>query len=228
MTVEWSKTGRKHRQEHKENEDVILHGSTRRFEMIALADGVSSCEKAREGAQAACEEIRNLFLCKGDFFLNCEKKKRAELVVEHIVYKLKQKAQESKVSVEEYASTLAAVLLEKKTKRLLYFTIGDSMLLAVRPESSRVLAGFAENSFGCPVTTTKGIAGLVQSEVIDASALQSVLLCSDGAWQLMADEGKICPICSRMLQMLEFGQLGNYLEKQNGMDDCSFITMEIN
>ena len=228
MNVRWSKAGTRHRKEGLENQDVVLQGSTGRFEVVALADGVSSCREAKKGAEIACGAILDLLLQKGEYFWKFEQKKRAELIVEHVFYKLKEAAEKNGVAVEELSSTLAAVLLDKQTKQLLYFNLGDGMLLAVRPECCKILFVPADSAEGCPVTTTRGAASVVQTEVLDASALQSVVLCSDGAWQLMFKQGRLKAECAGLLQGASFTQLGQYLDEQEGMDDYSFIVMEIN
>ena len=50
-----------HHEKNWENENVVSRKTDKRYSVIALADGVNTCSKARKGAGIASEAIANLF-----------------------------------------------------------------------------------------------------------------------------------------------------------------------
>ncbi len=223
----WNQAGSYHHYDNVQNQDVILYGSNRRFSVITLADGVSTCQEAKEGAQIACKAITQLFLQKGYYFFGFQKKETADFAVSHILYELRQRAQEAKKKTEEYSSTIASILFDKKTKKMLFLNLGDGMILTTRKEKCNILAMPANSNFGCPVTTTKNVQLLVDTAVVDAAFLDSVFICSDGAWKHMTEKNRIRQCVKAMLIQFDYKKLGKYLKAQNSFDDFSFISMNL-
>lgn len=227
MIEKLNRAGSYHHNSSEENQDAVLYGRNKRFEVITLADGVSSCERGKEGAWAACEIVTGLLLEKGDYFLNFEKETTADLVTSHILYELEKKAQQNKEAVDAYSSTLASVLFDKKTKKMLFFNLGDSLILATRGERCGILSVPYEGDGGCPVTTTRNVSLAVNTGVIDASMFDSVVICTDGAWQHMFERNRLTQDIQTMLAGQRYDELAQYLESQNGEDDYSFISIDL-
>lgn len=223
-----SKAGTYHNNECDENQDAVMSADSEKVSVITLADGVSTCKLAREGALTACKAVTDLLFRKGDYFLEYDKKMREKLMISHVVYELKKKAQSSGKDVAEYASTLSSVMYDKKNEKLLFFNLGDSLILTVQNGEPIILAAPADTRSGCPVTTTLDASEVSESGVIDVGSLDSLIICSDGAWWHMFENGMFKQNVKDMLLNADFDALAKYLEAQNGSDDYSFVSLEIN
>ena len=103
-----------------ENQDALCHAQNKEFCVISLADGVSTCREAKCGAEIASSAITNLLLKKGDYFLEFGNEQIAELALSHILYELKERAENDSQNLEDYSSTVASVLVDKKKNDRLY------------------------------------------------------------------------------------------------------------
>ncbi|MCD7884677.1 MAG: protein phosphatase 2C domain-containing protein [Lachnospiraceae bacterium] len=227
MIAKWSRMGDYHASTNGENQDVVCSGENQKYTVISLADGVSTCRKAKMGAQIAGDAITCLLLKRGDYFLDFDKKDTIDITLSHILCELERQKEKDSSQLEEYSSTVASVLFDKENRRLLYFNLGDSVILAAGGGYCRFLAMPAENFAGCPVTTTRGADREVDTRVIDVDGLDSVIICSDGAWRQMVDENRLKPEVSAMLQNGRYEELQAFLSDQDCFDDSSFISMDV-
>jgi len=224
---ELSQMGAHHALTCGENQDALCHGKNRDFCVITLADGVSTCKEAKYGAIIASQSITNLFLKKGSYFLEFENDQIADFAISHILSELKQKAEETSCPVEEYSSTVASVLVDKRKKKMLCFNLGDSVILAVGNGKCKVISMPADSSSGCCVTTTKKAASMASVRMCDLGSMESIVICSDGAWREMFSKNRLRPEVAQMLSGNEYDALEDYLNKQNCSDDYSFISLDI-
>ena len=251
----FSITGTNHKDNGQENQDFIISSSNDKFELIILADGVSTCSKAKEGAEVAAKAIETLFLKKGDWFIKCEDdKQRTELILGHVLRELQDRAKADGVPVEEYSSTLAAVLREKKTNKLLTFNLGNSLIMAIDDGKVRILSSPSNTTHGTAVTTTRKAESLADTKVINGTPkitstqsdkdgniitkplysygstplYENIVICSDGAWEEMFYRGKLIPEISALLVNKQFDTIKEFLEKKNPFDDCSFVALDLN
>ena len=229
MISKLSKTGTDVYQTGKkrENQDAVCCGRSRKFSVISLADGASSCKRGGKGARTACEAITNLLLKKGNYFLEFENDQIAGLALSHILHELKQKAAEDSEQVEEYSSTVASVLVDKREGRLLCFSIGDSLILASGSGRCRVLSAPADSRGGCCVTTTRNAESMASVKVAETDFLDSVVICSDGAWRQMYAGNRLRPEAASLLAASDFEGLKKYLSAQDCPDDCSFVAVDL-
>lgn len=227
MIKELSEMGVHHIDGNGENQDALCQAQNKDFCVISLADGVSTCKEAKSGAEIASRAITNLLLKKGEYFLEFKNEQIAELALSHILFELKQRAENDSKNLEEYSSTVASVLVDKKKKKLLCFNLGDSIIMATVKGKCCVLAMPADSSAGCCVTTTKSATTMASVKLIDASAVESIIICSDGAWRQMFNKNKLKPEVSNMLVNNEFDGLRDFLVEQNCFDDYSFISLDI-
>lgn len=227
MTGLLSKAGTYHNNDPLQNQDAAVIGKKGRFLVATLADGVSACSEARKGAQITCDAVNDLLLRRSVYFLELESKYTADFMLRHIRYELNKKAAETGIEIEEYSSTVSSVLLNRETKRMMFFSLGDSLILAVEAGRCNILAMPADSSFGCPVTTTENVSEAVCTKVIDASPFDSVLICSDGAWRCMYDRNWLKPDVKEMILNSDFGGLSRFLDGQNCDDDYSFISIDM-
>lgn len=222
-----SKIGNGHSVRNEENQDAICFEENKRFSVIALADGVSSCRRAKEGATVASRALVQLLSKKGDCFLEFEKKQIAENTLSHILYELNAQSIAGERPVEEYSSTIAGALFDKKNNNLLYFNLGDSLILASGRDGCKALAMPDDSMNGCCVTTTRNAVGMINAGIIKACDLNSVVICSDGAWREMYEKNRLKPEVARFIYRNEYERLKEFLLSQNCFDDYSFISMSL-
>ncbi len=232
MTIEkFSGMGAYHRKSSGEIQDALCYGKNERFCVISLADGVSTCKEAKIGAEIACREITQMLLKSGEYFFEFEDKQIAESICSHILYELQKRAEKDLNSAEDYSSTAASVLYDKKNKRILCINLGDSIIMAAGKDKCSVIVTPSPSRNGCCVTTTKGAASMVSVKTLDSSGLESVMICSDGAWKHMLCEGyafdknKLKPEVAALILNKEYSGLKEFLIKQNCYDDYSFISL---
>lgn len=211
----------------RENQDAVCCGRSGRYSVISLADGVSSCKRAGQGARTACEAVTNLLLKRAGYFLEADQSRAARLALSHIRYELNRRAEEDSEKIEEYSSTVASVLVDKKKGRLLCLSLGDSLILAVGYGRCRVLAAPSDSREGCCVTTTRGAEGLILAKVEETDFLDSVVIFSDGAWRQMYAGSRLKPEAAALLASSDFEGLKAYLAAQDGPDDGSFAAVEL-
>lgn len=228
MFFELSKTGDFHKQNNIGNQDCLVSGTDKRFSVISLADGVSTCSMSADGAVTAAEAVTELFVEKGDFFLEFDKEKTADRVISHILFRLKKQAQEKGIDVREYSSTIASILYDKWTGKLLVLNLGDSLILASGNGKCSVLSHPSDSTEGCYVTTTKNAAKTMDVELLSRAGYDSVLICSDGAWRIMFEKNKMKHSVKNMIEEQNYVKLKRFMEMQDNADDCSFIVMDLN
>jgi len=222
-----NRMGTHHASIHGDNEDVVYYGNNRDLYVISLADGVSACSAAKQGASIAGREITNLFLKKGTHFLEYETEQIADFALSHILYELKAQARGAARPVEDYSSTVASVLIDKKKQRMLCFNLGDSMILAAGNGKCRVLSMPADSSRGCCVTTTRHAEQKISVSLCGTGSLDSVMICSDGAWREMFLKNRLRPEVARMLADNDYAALERFLVGRNCFDDYSFISLDM-
>lgn len=222
-----SEAGAWHRQAGVENQDAVAHGSNRRLTGIFLADGVSECVQAGVAARVSCDAMAYLLLNRGQFFFDFSKEERADYSVAHLRRELQNRANEEGNPLEEYSSTFAGVLLDKKTNRLLVMNLGDCLVAGVRSGSFTILSRPDDSSRGCCTATTVGAEKAFRSGVEDAAGLESVFICSDGAWRLLFEGGRLKAEAETLLLRRAYGELADFLRKAEPYDDCSFISLTL-
>lgn len=227
MITMLSNIGTHHVDKNGENQDFVFYGHNKKYDVISLADGVSSCGEAKCGAEIASKAITNLLLKKGEHFLEFENEQIAEFALSHILSELSHRAVDDSKDVEEYSSTISSVLFDKRHGKILYFNLGDSIIAATGNGQCRVLAMPSDSSSGCCVTTTKNAASMVSVKVIDVGFVESVVICSDGAWKQMLNKNKLKPEVAGFLANNEYENLKEFLVKQDSFDDYSFISLDI-
>mgnify|MGYP001676623534 FL=1 len=224
---ELSRIGTYHALANGENQDSLCHGKSKNLYVISLADGASTCKEAKRGASIASQAITNLFLKKGNHFLEFDDKQIAEFTLSHILWELNQEASNSSQSIIDYSSTVASVLVDKRKRRMLCFNLGDSIILASGNGRCKVLCMPSDSSSGCCVTTTKWADKGASVRLCDIGSMESVVICSDGAWREMFSKNRLKPEVSRMLSNNEYDELKDFLNSRGCFDDYSFISLDI-
>jgi serine/threonine protein phosphatase PrpC len=222
-----SHIGRYHKEINGENQDYICTIQDGPNTVISLADGVSSCSRSKTGAEVAGNVVSKLLIRRGGSIMKYESDEIADITTAHILAELKRKARHDKSRVEEYSSTVASVLYDRKHKRLLCINLGDSIIIATSGNDCRIIAIPFDSSEGCCVTTTRNSALAVTAKVLSADRIDSVIICSDGAWRHMFKGSRLKQEVSEMLRGNAFDELRDYLNEQDCSDDYSFVAMNI-
>lgn len=225
MIMKLSCPGQHHIKMNEENQDAICNEQNNRYVVISLADGVSTCEKAKQGAELASKAISNLLLKKGTEFFEFENDLISELVVSHIESELREQAKIDLKEVEEYSSTIACVLYDKKKERMLCINLGDGIIIAAKSGKCQIMAAPSNSNNGCSVTTTQNAKQMVSVKKIESLGVDSIVLCSDGAWKQMFDANKLRIEVSNMISNSRYDELKGYLLDRKSFDDFSFIAL---
>ena len=99
--------------------------------------------------------------------------------------------------------------------------------MAVCNGKCKVISMPADSSSGCCVTTTKGVEKKASVSLCDLGPIESIVICSDGAWHEMYDKNRLKPEVARMLAVNEYDALSDYLNSRNCFDDYSFISLDL-
>jgi serine/threonine protein phosphatase PrpC len=151
----------------------------------------------------------------------------AELSLAHIRWELQQKADAMHIDVKELSSTLCSALYDRKTRKLLLVNLGDGMIITGSKSGCAVPAMPSDSRNGCYVTTTPEAEKKMRVYKMDAGTAETIYLCSDGAWHNLFERSRMRQEVQTMIKMKRNKQLGDYLQKQDPFDDCTFITMEL-
>lgn len=222
-----------HVNDNKLNQDFVMSGENNNLYAAALADGVSSCSQAVTGAVISCRVLIKLFLLKGDFLMSSESeseiKKSLELISSHVLYELNNKAAHDCINLEEYSCTLAGVLADIKNDKILYYSTGDSVIIAVPKDGSKciVLTQPDNNSDGVCVTTTENAAMMSQLNILSARNLSSIIIFSDGAWHEIFDRNIMKQEVRELLMKHDYNKLKDFLNGHEIFDDYSFIALDL-
>lgn len=222
-----NEAGLHHQYDNANNQDFVAFQKNRNYAVIALADGVSTCKKSRAGAKETCEAISEYLLKHGSRFMNMTEHEISECLLSHIFYKINQRAKSDNMNVNDYSSTAACILLDRRYNKVLFFSLGDSLILATKKNCCNVMAMPSDSRDGCYVTTTNGVANVAKVGVVDAESIKSIIICSDGAWNLMYHRNRLKEEVKGFLVEQEYTKLKELLMKKDRFDDCSFISMDL-
>ena len=228
MMDAFTMTGSRHRAANVENQDAFFHASNL-FGMVGtLADGVSSCAHAGDGARQSAAALGFLLSRHGEHLSDMPREDAALCAVTHMRYDLDRLARQSDIPVEEYSSAVAGVFWPLDGGELLTVNLGDCLILGVDDTPCcKVLSIPADSRNGCPATTTPGAEHMMQIRLHRAEKLRRVMICSDGAWDLMfSREGRLAPDVSRWLCSGDLQSLKEYIANRAPVDDASFVMLQ--
>ncbi len=224
----FTQAGTNHGSDERNNQDATASGSNARFEVIVLADGVSSCKKGGEGARITAETIKNWFLDMGERLMDISDEERKDVISSVMTSALEKQARQDGLDIKEYSSTLATILIDKKLKRTMYASVGDSLLLGIVGDKVSIVAMPADSRNGIPTTTDQS--KFIKTGVLEAKngelVASSFIACSDGAWKELYRRNKLRSEVKEMILGRDYSDLSEYLKSRNTFDDCTFITLD--
>lgn len=228
MFVKWSDVGTYHIEKKRGNEDALVSITDGKNLAVALCDGVSTCEHAREGAKIACESLCRFFIKKSVKLMHYDNRTIAEKAVSHIMYDLKKQAEISGNTIESFSSTAACAVYDDEQKKLLCINIGDALIGGINENGFEAIINPQKGNNGCYVTTTKGVERAAKVAVVDAEKYSSVFICSDGMWKQFLKNGQLNPEIRECFNRGDYDLLINMLRDNRSFDDRSIVAMNIN
>lgn len=207
------------------NQDVITHGQNDEYEVIALADGVSSCKKGKEGAEIACKTVSDIFLNCGRLFFNYSRKKTANIVLDEIKRNISIAAKHDNEPSDSYSSTICFVCLEKRTGKIISFQLGDSHIFLLSKDGCDAIN--AKGAYELCFTTYPDADEYTFIDIFHTDNIQGLLLCSDGAWKLLYNKNILNPEILHAIKHLNFEIFEAFLKNKNNTDDCSYILLNL-
>lgn len=222
-----SEAGSHHGYDNSNNQDAVIFKKNKEYCVMVLADGVSACNKSAEGARIVCNAVSEYLLAHGKRLIQMNRKYVAEYLLTYVMFKLNEIASETQIDVNEYSSTLAFVFADRRNGKMLYFSIGDSLIIAVRNSGCSIVAMPGDSRNGCCVTTTYNASVMAEVGVVDTDNINSVFICSDGAWHLMYKRNRMYESFKSLLINQEYVKLKDVLSSAERYDDCSFISADI-
>lgn len=222
-----SVAGKHHNYKSENNQDAILYKRNDKYCAMVLADGVSTCEQSKTGASIACEAVTEFLLQHSERLFCMKEQDTASSLISKVIYHLKAVADKQHHSIEEYSSTLACVLYDREKNKMLYFSVGDSLITATKDDKCYIVAMPADSRNGCCVTTTLNAASMAKVGIVETDDISSVMICSDGAWHLMYKRNRMQQSIKETIVSHEYDRLKEMLLEKERYDDCSFITMDL-
>ena len=212
----YSKIGEWHKKNNKENQDTVYSFENDDIVFCAVADGVSSCKNSKVGAELACEAAGKLCRQEYKYFFAIEKDTAKWLIVSYIQKQILKYAERNKQKPEDYASTLCFVCIDKHSKQMMTFTLGDSRIYFIRDKEAIPCVGSAQycEDNRTYVTMTKNADYEAAITFEDFTSCDSVLLCTDGVWRNFSNQ---------FLKIMDCDLLAEYLDAHNISDDCTFL-----
>lgn len=222
----YQKTGEYHLLNDMQSQDTVLQEESKTAKISVIADGVSSCENSKRGAEIACEAVSRLMLNETEYLFAASKKKIADLISAYVYKKLLEEARAHNNSVDSYASTLSFVCYNKLSGEVMTFVLGDSLVYIIDQGAIALSCTpsviYEHMTY---TTTTKNVADIIK---VDFSKKNDVkfLLATDGAWKTFYYGGG-GSFSRELLKAVEEDNIDSYLENQHCVDDCSIVTIAI-
>ena len=179
-------TGQRHLREGAPCQDSAFFESTDRMSFFGVADGQSGQPHSAEGAQLALQALYRTL--RGRSLEQLEQLPYPDELAYELLHAvraaLQQKAAEYHAGVEEFASTLIFLAVDRTTGRSLCLHLGDGALLGVKTDGTAQTISSAENGWLAHSTWLTTSVGALSHLRISFSSLEpyrQLLLLTDGA-----------------------------------------------
>lgn len=209
-----------------ENQDAVLYEENDKIEFGAVADGVSSCRKSGDGARFAVELLRDILTKDCDYIFSLNEEKASYILADFLQRSLKEYAYKNGVKATEYSSTLSFTCRNKKTGRLMTFSLGDSRVYGVKNGSVICLDVCKLGASPSCSSMTEGAQECSSVAFFEDGDFDGYLIASDGAWRLMFSDDERSKKYKKLIAEEKIEQLKKEFEKEINNDDCSFVYMK--
>ncbi len=216
-----STVGRFHRDKGIPNQDVIKFVESEDLTVAVLADGVSSAENGGDGAKTAVKTVAEFLMRNGNRFMLLEVDTAKTIIINEVLMALKQKAGDR--DIEEFASTLCFALFQKSSKKVMLFSLGDSNIYLFSEKACELF--YSNNRGDTRFTVSEDAESFANLTTFSAENCFGVMLCSDGAWRSMYQNGSMLPFLVKSSKTADFDVFCQHFENQNCDDDSSVLMM---
>lgn len=224
----FSMSGSRHEGDPAKNQDHIECRENEAGFAMVLADGVSSCRYAREGAECACQALANLLLDKGEQLLAYTGQEVAVAVVDYVLSRLAESAYRLDAPLEAFSSTVAGVYYHRRTHQILFVNLGDGMIAATTTGGDNIiLSRPTDSTDGCFVTTTEHVETTVQVGIVDAKGTSNLYLLTDGAWRCLPNDSQMRIEWKSQAALWDFETIKDAILRCEHTDDASVAYMQI-
>lgn len=205
--------------------DAAIHCESLTAEIVAVADGVSSCRNGKKGAEIAVKAAAELLLEETEYFFSSEKEKIAGLIVSYIRDKIFSFVEKNNQEPESYASTLSFVCRNKKTNEVMTFLLGDSLIFSFGEKEKHRLAckPVFLNDFKTITTMTENAEKFVDIKRNAPKDISYFVLATDGAWASFYENSGFAEDFKAITEK----EIVEYLKKQECKDDCSVAFLNL-
>lgn len=226
--TEYSRTGDTHIDSNTECQDVTFVSENSRFTVAVLADGVSSCENSRQGAQVACEAVAGLLLQLGELIYSYSKTKISFLMLEEVKCCLRKEAEKSNSSIESYSSTLSFCCIDKLDGKVMVFNLGDSAAIITTKKGEELTVESSRDELGA-FTTTKDAYRKASVNFYDMADIDihKIFLCSDGVLRNILIDSFVSEAFRRGLASDDYSGIDAIIESGFKHDDRSYLSMDL-
>ena len=220
-----SKKGLYHETTNGKTGDIIHCVDNGRFVALAMADGVSCCKCGNHGAEIA-SRIAVEYICSQYGAMKLLPLRWTDTVVRRIRQKLESESIMDGNDIQDYSSTLLAVLVDREQGLLYYCNIGDGILMTVQQQRCPIISMPHIGMGECPVVTTKNIERVIDSGRVSLHGIDHILICTDGAWKLIYQNSILKPCVKKYLLSGAFQKVIEYIETAENVDDSSIAIIE--
>lgn len=226
-----SRTGQSHQRDCQPCHDAVFTRCTEEYLFCGLADGQSGTRYGREGGQICLEAIadhidshgiENLIHAPFPDELPC-------ILVQAYRRKLVAMARERQADLKEFASTLLAIAVERKTGKYILLHLGDGCAVSVPQTGEPALITRPDNGLTlCHtwLTTTPGAVAHFRVCFGSLGSKKRLLLLSDGATCFCRGSN----LLRRAKELLKTGtpqQLQQQLEQSDPADDATCLLLDL-
>ena len=223
--------GRLHRERDKPCGDFVVVQSHPEYLFCGIADGKSGAEFGAEGGRASLEAVADYIETQGvgnlihapfPDELPC-------MMVKEIRKRLLGLAGEKKAELQDFASTLLAITVDRSTGEYMLLHLGDGCALGIPETGDAAILSPPENGLSFNhtwLTTSDHAVAHLRIRYGSLEGKNRILLLSDGAGCLCGS-GNIPHRAKPLLKDGSASQLRAYLESSNSADDASCILLEL-
>lgn len=222
---QYIKTGNYHMSKGELCQDVIHYSENSDYAVAVVADGATACVRGREGAELACKAVEDFVNCEGSNIFVFAPEKLAYLLIEYVLFYLETFMERYKEGIQEYASTLIAACIEKRTGKSILLNLGDGAVFSLC--GAEIKTQLSPKRFcGQPyLTTRKDAYKAVEVNTIELSLGNAVLLCTDGFISALNSDMQNHDRMRQAIREQEFHRLDAELEQVCETDDFAYIVV---
>ena len=217
-----SRIGRAHKENGLQNQDAVSVFENERIALAVLSDGVSECEFGGQGAEAAVKVTERLLVKNHQKLWKMPPQKTVGIILNEVRHGLSSLADGN---LSQYAGTLCFALLDKVSRRLMLFKLGDSNVYLFSKDGC-ALFGKGQGA-DTRFTVSPDAEAAAELEMVDGVGLTAVMLCSDGAWRSMYDGNRLKDELTAAAVSGDTETFKQHFDSQESTDDSSFALIHL-